>query len=288
MAESCQSVEDGNTLGELARFGVAALALTSDSPALDTELLLAHTMHCERSAIRAFPERVIEPAAKAAYERLIARRRDGEPVAYLLGQREFYALSLRVNAAVLVPRPETELLVDIALSYLQPETAEAVLDLGTGSGAIALAIKHERPGACVVGADVSADALGVARGNAAALGLDVELLESNWFDALGTRQFALIVANPPYVGTHDSALQDALQHEPRLALDGGADGLDAVRAIFASAPAHLLERGRLLVEHGDTQGERVRQLAAAHGYEKIRTLKDLAGRDRAVLAERLR
>ena len=286
MAESREPVREGQTLGEMVQFGIASLALTSDSPVLDSELLLAHTASCERSVIRAFPERVVEPAAKAEYERLIERRRDGEPVAYLLGQREFYALPIRVSAAVLVPRPETELLVDIALSYLPLETSGAVLDVGTGSGAIALAIKHERPGARVVGVDVSADALAVAAINASALGLDIELLESSWFDALGTRQFALIVANPPYVETSDPVLEDALRHEPRLALDGGPDGLDAVRAIFREAPAHLLDGGRLLIEHGAAQGERVRQLAAAHGFSNVRTLKDLAGRDRALLADR--
>jgi release factor glutamine methyltransferase len=288
MVDSGESVQQGQTLGEMVQFGIASLALTSSSPALDSELLLAHTASCERSVIRAFPERIVEPAAKAAYERLIERRRDGEPVAYLLGQREFYSLPIRVSAAVLVPRPETELLVDTALSYLPLETSQAVLDVGTGSGAVALAIKHERPAARVVGVDVSADALAVAAINASALGLDIELLESSWFDALGTRRFAFIVANPPYVETGDPVLEAALRHEPRLALDGGPDGLDPVRAIFRNAPSHLLDGAWLLVEHGDTQGERVRQLAAAHGYRNVRTLKDLTGRDRAVLADRAR
>jgi len=277
---------DVQTLGETVRFGIAALALTSDSPALDAEVLLAHTVKCERSIIRAFPERPIAPAARDTFARLIERRRNGEPIAYLVGEREFYSLPICVSAAVLVPRPETELLVEFALSYLPADTTESVLDLGTGSGAIALAIKHERRGARLTGVDVSAAALAVARLNVAALGLTVELLESNWFEALGDRQFSLIVANPPYVDSSDPALNDALRHEPRIALDGGPDGLDAVRAILGVARGHLTQHGRILIEHGAAQGSRVRQLASAHGYTQTRTLKDLAGRDRALVAER--
>jgi len=277
---------EAQTLGETVRFGIAALALTSASPALDAELLLAHIVKCERSTIRAFPERPITPAVRAAFEHLIERRRMGEPVAYLVGEREFYSLPICVSPAVLVPRPETELLVDMALSYLTADTTESVLDLGTGSGAIALAIKHERRCACVTGVDVSAAALAVARVNVAALGLTVELLESNWFEALNERQFSLIVANPPYVDSSDPGFNDALRHEPRIALDGGPDGLDAVRAILRVARDHLTKHGRILIEHGHTQGGRARQLASAHGYVRARTLKDLAGRDRALVAER--
>ena len=277
---------EAQTLGETVRFGIAALALTSNNPALDAELLLAHTVKCERSIIRAFPERPIDPAVRAAFERLIERRRGGEPLAYLVGEREFYSLPICVTSAVLVPRPETELLVDLALSYLAADTTESVLDLGTGSGAIALAIKHERRGARVTGVDVSAAALAVARLNATALSLTVEWLESNWFDALGERQFALIVANPPYVDSGDPALDDALRHEPRIALDGGPDGLDAMRTILGIARDHLTQHGRILIEHGHVQGGRARQLARAHGYLQARTLKDLAGRDRVLLAER--
>jgi release factor glutamine methyltransferase len=286
MTGSIGHASNCKTLGELAHYGMAALALTSESPTLDAELLLARIAQCERSIIRAFPERAVDPSAAAAFEHLIERRRRGEPIAYLLGEREFYSLPMHVKSGVLVPRPETELLVDIALSYLSADTTEAVLDLGTGSGAIALAIKHERRNARVVGVDVSVDALAVARANVAALGLDVELVASNWFDALGERRFALIVANPPYVESGDLALGDALRHEPRFALDGGPDGLVAVRAILRLAPAHLLEGGRLLIEHGETQGLHVRQLAAACGYTTIRTLKDLAGRDRVLVAAR--
>lgn len=272
------------TLGELVEWATEALTTRSESARLDAELLLSHAAGVGRSTIRAFPDRAVGVEARRAFEQLIERRRDNVPTAYLLGKREFYSLDLAVGPAVLVPRPETELVVETALVILADDAPAELLDLGTGSGAIALAIKHERPRARVMAIDSSAAALGIARGNAAALGLDVEFLKSDWFEALAGRRFDVIVANPPYVASVDLALSGALRHEPTAALDGGPDGLDALRAIIRTAAPYLLPAGTLVIEHGDAQGEASRALALENGYTQVRTLKDLAGRDRVLVA----
>jgi release factor glutamine methyltransferase len=228
----------------------------------------------------AFPERAPEFAALMRFGELVARRARGEPLAYLTGEREFYSVALQVSPAVLVPRSETELLVDVALQALDGMQEPAVLDVGTGSGAIALAIKATRPDAVVTASDASAAALAVACANAARLSLQVEFVESQWFAALGGRRFDLIVSNPPYVRSADVA--GALEFEPRLALDGGADGLEAYRALLAGASAHLAPRGTLLLEHGHDQRAELAQLAAAGGWRVTAAHDDLAGRARVL------
>ena len=272
------------TLGGLADRGAQTLAAASDSPRLDAELLLAEAAGVSRSAIVAFPERPVSAEACDAFARLLEQRRAHVPVAYLLGQREFFSLTLEVGPGVLVPRPETELIVETALSVIPDDSPAQVLDLGTGSGAIALAIKHERPCVGVTAVDSSEEALAIARRNAATLGLDVQFAESDWFSAVESGELDLIVANPPYVRSDDPALAIALRHEPAVALDGGRDGLDAIRVIVATAIRHLAPGGYLLVEHGDDQGEASRKLAEQTGYRDVRTLQDLAGRDRVLAA----
>ena len=248
---------------------------------LDAELLLAHVLDVPRASVIARDERELTPEELGDFEHLLARRLRGEPLAYLTGMREFWSLKLEVTPAVLVPRPETELLVEWALACLQPGGGR-VLDVGTGSGAIALAIARERPQASVIASDLSAAALAVAQGNARHLRIpNVAFVQGEYFAALGGQGgFDLIVSNPPYVAEGDPHLAD-LKFEPALALTSGADGLDALRAIVAGAPAHLRPGGWLLVEHGATQGAAVRERFARAGFAQVETRRDLAGLERA-------
>ena len=247
---------------------------------LDTQVLLARVLATTRTGVIANDDRVLTEAELRVWSDWLTRRASGEPVAYLLGEKEFCGLVLEVRAGVLVPRPETELLVDWAASLLDERPAGVtVLDLGTGSGAIALALKHRCPRAQVTAVDASSSALSVARANAMRLGLDIELLASSWWESLAARRFDLIVANPPYVAGDDPHLA-ALRHEPLEALVSGVDGLDALRTIVRSAGRHLEDGGWLLVEHGFEQGAAVRELLAAAGLAGIATRRDLAGHER--------
>jgi len=252
----------------------------SDSAKLDAEVLLAFVLTKSRASLLAFPERALERAAAERFAELLARRARGEPLAYLTGEREFFSLDFRVSPAVLVPRSETELLVDVALQAIAGLQRPAVLDLGTGSGAIALAIKQARPDAAVTASDTSAAALAVAEGNAARVAVTVRFVESQWFAALAGQRFDVIVSNPPYVRSADVC--GALEFEPRLALDGGADGLDAYRVLLAGAREHLEPRGALLLEHGHDQRAELSILAAALGWHVTAAHDDLAGRARVL------
>lgn len=282
-AEALPSASQARTLLAWAE---RELRRVSDSARLDAELLLADSAGIARAAVIAHPERFVGETEARKLAAAVARRSRGEPLAYITGRREFYSIDLSVDASVLVPRPETELLVEHALVGLPAENA-SVLDLGTGSGAIALAIKRERAGCEVVGVDVCASALAVARANAARLGLDVQFLESDWFAALDGKGFDAIVANPPYVASGDPAFA-GLVHEPRRALDGGPDGLDAYRQIFARAPAHLKAGGALLVEHGADQRAALTDMAPAAGLAVAAIVDDLAGLPRLLVLEALR
>ena len=249
---------------------------------LDAQALLGHLLRRPRGWLIAHDDAALTVVEAQAFEALAARRATGEPLAYLVGEREFHGLRLAVDRATLVPRPETELLVDWAIECLRDvEVAPSpqVLDLGTGSGTIALAVKHACPCAAVTAVDASAGALAVARRNGAALGLEIEWLESDWWSALGERRFDLLLSNPPYIAESDPHL-DALAHEPVLALTAGPQGLDALRHLTASAPRHLSPGGRLLLEHGHDQGEAVRRLLADAGFGAIETRLDLAGHPR--------
>ena len=246
---------------------------------LDAQRLLAAALARPRGWLIAHDDARLDAATQARYADWLARCAAGEPVAYLLGAQEFYGLPLAVSPAVLVPRPDTETLVDWALELLPPEAAVAVADLGTGSGAIALALASQRPACRITAVDASAEALAVARGNGQRLGHAVEWLLSDWFGALAGRSFALVAANPPYIAEGDPHLP-ALRHEPQQALTSGADGLDAIRHIAAAAPAHLHDGGWLLFEHGFDQADAVRAILAQAGFEAAATRADLAGRPR--------
>lgn len=247
---------------------------------LDAHLLLGDVLARPRSWLLAHAEHVLEPGQAERFAALCGRRLDGEPVAYLLGEKEFHGLALRVDRSVLVPRPETETLVDWALELLAAgPTVPAVVDLGTGSGAIALALARGCAAAQLCGVDVSPAALSVASANGERLGLVVEWLHSDWWSALEGRRFNLVVANPPYIANDDPHLA-ALRHEPQLALTAGADGLEALRVVIAGAPAHLHPGGWLLLEHGNDQAETVRDLLRQHGFARVLTRCDLAGQPR--------
>lgn len=250
---------------------------------LDAQLLLGQVLSRGRAWLLAHGDAALASDDAARFHELLARRRAGEPVAYLLGTKEFHGLMLAVDARVLVPRPDTEVLVDWAIELLRGELAAvaqpAVVDLGTGSGAIALAVKHEHPAASVIATDASPEALTVAAANASRLGLDVELLHGPWWQAMPARRFHLAVSNPPYIAAGDPHL-DALVAEPATALSSGPDGLDALRVIVAGAAARLEAGGWLLLEHGFDQADAVRALLADHGFTRIESRRDLGGRPR--------
>lgn len=264
------------------RLAAAAQRLPGDSPRLDAELLLAHALGKPRAWLYAHAEDAPDAAAAAAFDALVARRAAGEPLAYLVGTRDFWSLALHVTPATLIPRPETELLVELALQRIAPEAAARIADLGTGSGAVALAIARERPRACVLATDASAAALAVARGNAERLALaNVDFALGDWCAALGAARFDLIVSNPPYIAAADPHLaQGDLRFEPPTALASGSDGLDAIRTLVRDAPTHLAPAAWLLLEHGYDQGEAVRTLLTQAGYVDVFTAADLEARDR--------
>ncbi len=243
---------------------------------LDAQLLLAHVLQRPRSWLLAHDTDALAPAQADAYAHAVARRAGGEPLAYIVGHKEFHGLTLAVDASVLVPRPDTETLVDWALEHLDAGQALAVVDLGTGSGAIALALKHARPAARVHAVDASAAALATARGNAQRLGLDVAFHLGHWWSPLAGRRFDLVVANPPYIAEGDPHLP-ALHAEPAMALTAGVDGLQAIRDIVTGAGAHLAAGGWLLLEHGHDQAEVVAALLQAAGFGRVSSRTDLAG-----------
>jgi release factor glutamine methyltransferase len=255
---------------------IAALLAAAELPPLEAQVLAAHALGCSRASLLADQRRALADEDARRVERLFHRRRAGEPVAYLTGEREFFGLSLAITPDVLIPRPETELLVALALE-VAPAGAR-VLDLGTGSGAVAIAIAHEEPDAEVVAVDASADALAVARENARRHGGVIRFVYGDWFAGVAGQRFDVIVANPPYIAEGDAHLEQGdLRFEPRAALVSGADGLDAIRAIVARAREHLVTGGWLLFEHGYDQAERCRSLLAMYGYTEAQTWPDLAG-----------
>lgn len=258
----------------------------SPSPRLDAELLLAHALGQSRSYLRTWPEREPDAAQCAAFAALLERRRAGEPVAYLLGRQGFWSLDLEVAPHTLIPRPDTELLVETALT-LGPGGPAWVLDLGTGTGAIALAVACERPAWQVLGVDRVSEAVQLAERNRARLGLgNARFVESVWFSTLGGERFALIVGNPPYIAADDRHLSEGdVRFEPASALVAGEDGLDDIRRIVAEAPEHLEAGGWLLLEHGYDQAEAVRALFAARGFAAVESRRDLGGHQRITLGQ---
>ncbi len=271
------------TIAETVNSAAQTLDSHSESPRLDAELLLAKILGLPRSALIARGDELVALRDERPFAELIAKRADGMPVAYLTGIREFWSLPLKVSPAVLVPRPETEILVEHALALLPRDAVCSVLDLGTGSGAIALSLAHERPRWSITGVDVSPAALEVAAHNAEDLKLaHIQWRLGHWFEGLAGQRFHLIVANPPYIAATDPALE-MLRAEPAAALIAGPAGLEALRAIIAQAPEHLHAGGWLALEHGITQAQDVAELLDQHGFDSIRTYPDFSGRPRITL-----
>lgn len=262
------------------------LSAVSESPRLDAELLLSRALDVQRSYLFAHPDDEMDADAAARFEAQVARRADGMPLAYLTGIREFWSMPLVVTKDVLVPRPETELLVEQALSRLPKRSTACILDLGTGSGAIALAIAKERPSCAIVATDIDSNAIAVARENARRQSVpNIEFLVGPWTEPVASRRFDLVVSNPPYVAADDPALWN-LRHEPRHALVSGDDGLDAIRHIANAAGAILYAGGDLLLEHGHDQHGAVGEILAAAGWQQIEACRDLAGHERITIARR--
>jgi release factor glutamine methyltransferase len=262
----------------------ARLESVSDSPRLDAELLLARALDVPRSYLFAHPEDVLDSAAVARFSAVIDRRADGVPLAYITGEKEFWSMTLHVNPATLVPRPETEVLVEQALSHIPRRGHYKILDLGTGSGAIALAIAKERPLCDVVATDISEAAVATAKENARQNNLpNIEFLPGSWFEPVAGRRFDLIASNPPYVPDDDPGLAK-LKHEPQLALVSGNDGLNAIRHIAAHAGNFLNPGGTLLIEHGDHQHRSIAGLLQTEKWSGISVSNDLAGMPRVTTA----
>lgn len=279
-----ESAETGPVaIGELLRWAEARLAGVANSPRREARLLLGRSADLGDAGMLAFPERAVPAEAATRFRAWVARRARHEPVAHILGERQFRALTLKVSAATLIPRPDTECLVEAALARLPADGVRAV-DLGTGSGAIALALADERPGWTVAATERDAAAVAVAWENRDRLGLPVQLHQGSWFEPLADERFDLIVTNPPYVAAGDHHLNAGdLPFEPEHALVSGADGLDAIRHIAATAPAHLHPGGWLMLEHGFDQAGAVRKLLTDNGFEAVTTETDLNKQPRVTL-----
>lgn len=269
----------------------AELELAQASPDLletckvDSQWLLAHVLQRNSAWMRARPEHELSDAQWQQYQQLVERRCAGEPVAYLSGQQGFWTFDLKVTEHTLVPRPDTELLVEQALALAGDECL-SVVDLGTGSGAIALALASERPHWQVTATDIHGPTLQVAQSNSETLSIPIRCVQSAWFESLGGQQFDLIVSNPPYIEANDEHLDGVgVRFEPRRALASGKDGLDDIRIIVRAAPEHLQQQGWLLLEHGFDQGAAVRDLMQAQGFHRVATVQDLADNDRVTLGQ---
>ncbi|RXJ19377.1 peptide chain release factor N(5)-glutamine methyltransferase [Lelliottia nimipressuralis] len=260
---------------------------TSESPRRDAEILLEHVTGKARTYLLAFGETLLTPEQEAQLAALLARRKTGEPVAHLTGEREFWSLPLYVSAATLIPRPDTECLVEQALARL-PDGPCRILDLGTGTGAIALALASERPDCQITAVDVMPDAVALAQRNLARLGFsNVQINQSSWFSALAQHAFEMIVSNPPYIDEHDPHLsQGDVRFEPLTALVAANDGLADIEHIITTAREHLVPGGWLLLEHGWTQGAAVRALYSAAGYASVETCRDYGGNERLTLGKK--
>lgn len=267
-----------------ARAHIMATLAEGESPRADADALLCHLLACRRSYLMTWPERELDADQQATLQAWLDRRLAGEPIAHLIGEREFWSLPLKVSPATLIPRPDTEVLVEQALARL-PAGPCALLDLGTGTGAIALALKSERPDADVWAVDRMPDAAALARANSAALGLPIEVRDGSWFEPLSDApRFDMIVSNPPYIDGADPHLEEGdVRFEPRSALVADEQGLADIRLIVAGAPAHLCPGGWLLLEHGWEQGALVRQLLLQQGYCQVETVRDYGDNERVTL-----
>ena len=264
-------------------------APASDEPRRDAEILLGHVLEKPRAWLYAHGDDEVADTVADIFQLLSSRRAKGEPVAYLVGHREFWSLHLLITPAVLIPRPETELLIELTLQRIPQSAKCSIVDLGTGSGAIALALARERPNVRVVATDASDEALSVARVNSERLGIgNVEFIRSDWFGALGDATFDVVVSNPPYIASNDAHLsQGDVRFEPRAALVSGIDGLDSIREIVRGAQQRLKAHGWLLIEHGFDQGDAVRGLFAQSGFVDISTSRDGEGRERVTAGAKI-
>jgi len=275
-----------NTITSLLKYATSQLASNSDSARIDAELLLCYCLNKERSYLFTWPEKIIEEQQVETFQRLLQQRIEGVPVAYLIGSRDFWTLNLKVTKDTLIPRPETELLVETALEKIPQDKPFSVLDLGTGTGAIALSIASERPLGQVLAVDVSAKALRVAKQNADDNRIDnVQFLQSSWFEQIPDQTFDLIVSNPPYIEDNDPHLdQGDVRYEPKLALTSGFDGFDDIRKIISHSPQYIKLGGWLMFEHGYNQADYSRELLRQNGqFSEISSLFDLAGHKRVSL-----
>jgi release factor glutamine methyltransferase len=263
-------------------------SLDTHDARLEAQLLLQNVLNVDRAWLIAHEQDALQADLQAQYQALLLRRLGGEPIAYILGRREFYGLDLEVTVATLIPRPDTETLVEAALAKIPVNKNIEVLDLGTGSGAIALAIAKHRQNAVVTAVDASEEALAVAQNNASRLAIaNAHFLLSNWFSALDQQRFDVIVSNPPYIELNDVHLtQGDLRFEPLTALASGQDGLDDIRSIISDSLLHLKPQGWLMLEHGYKQAQAVRGLMAENGLVAIDTLQDLGGNDRVTLGKK--
>ncbi len=255
------------------------LAAVSDSPRLDAEILLGHALSWPRTRVYTHAEDSLPTPAVTAFQTLLQRRLDGEPVAYIIGEREFWSLPVEVGPDTLIPRPETELLVERALVRIQPGRRAEILDLGTGSGAVALALASERPDISILATDIETAALAVARRNAKRLNLDnIAFAAGDWFDAAPNRSFDVVVTNPPYVRDDDPHLdRNDVRHEPRIALTAGLSGFDAIHRIVADAAGYLVAHGWVLLEHGFDQAHQVGEILSQSGFTDVCSYPDAAG-----------
>lgn len=257
-----------------------------DTAKLDSEILLSSVINRGREFVYSHPEQKLNQTELADFHSLIAKRTSGFPVAYLTGLKEFWSLQIRVNLSTLIPRPETEHLVEVALGEIITHFDPSILDLGTGSGAIALAMAREKPRSAVIATDICTEALQMASANAHAYKLNnIRFLHSDWFSELGDYKFDLILCNPPYVNSSDPGfIHGEIRYEPRLALDGGSLGLDAFHRIVPTASRHINRGGKLILEHSYSQGESIRRLLQTYGYINVQTLTDYSSHDRITIA----
>lgn len=282
-------VKSSQSVSDALHTATMLLSRISSSPRLEAELLLEYVTGLSRTNFRAMPERELPANAGWSFQQLVKRRSQGEPVAYIRQQQEFWSLLLEVSPAVLIPRPETELVVERALTHIDKSRAARIADLGTGSGAIAVAIASERSSATVVAVDASKEALEIASRNIGRMQLtNVSLLHGSWFAPLAGRRFDLIAANPPYIGQDDPDLApDVRRHEPTMALISGLTGFEALDLIIREAPMHLESGGWLVMEHGWKQAEAIRQRLVSQGFVHVRSHADLAGHERVTEGQRL-
>jgi release factor glutamine methyltransferase len=275
-------VQPTQSISQILKLGTTLLSPHLDSAALEAELLLCHCLNKSRAYLRSWPEKLLNPEEIEYYRQLLQRRQQGEPFAYITGHKEFWDLQLRVTPAVLIPRPETEHLVELALGKIPTDATWHIADLGTGSGAIGLTLARQRPNCHITATDKSAASLDVARHNARSNHIDnIRFIRSCWFEALVNDRFQVIVANPPYVAQNDPHLQQGdLRYEPHAALSSGPEGLDDIKHIIAHAGAHLEPPGWLMLEHGYQQGDAVPALLAEHGFIDVQCHSDYAQRER--------